>query len=90
MIPTFNIDTLKNFSQSAFTIHWVQIILGVVCFHVYSFGIRTTVFYAIYAMGITLLIGWLMGMLAGYFHGKTDTVIMRFYVMWYCHFLRKL
>ncbi|MCP2802775.1 ABC transporter permease subunit, partial [Salmonella enterica subsp. enterica serovar Typhimurium] len=27
--------------------------------------------------GITLLIGWLMGMLAGYFHGKTDTVIMR-------------
>lgn len=51
--------------------------LGRCVFSRLLFGIRTTVFYAIYAMGITLLIGWLMGMLAGYFHGKTDTVIMR-------------
>ncbi|MEQ4794521.1 ABC transporter permease subunit, partial [Klebsiella variicola subsp. variicola] len=37
----------------------------------------TTVFYALLAMSVTLIIGWLMGMLAGFFHGKTDTLIMR-------------
>ena len=51
--------------------------LGRCIFSRLLFGIRTTVFYALLAMSITLIIGWLMGMLAGFFYGKTDTVIMR-------------
>lgn len=51
--------------------------LGRCIFSRLLFGIRTTVFYALLAMSITLMIGWLMGMVAGFFHGKTDTLIMR-------------
>lgn len=51
--------------------------LGRCIFSRLLFGVRTTVFYALLAMSVTLIIGWLMGMLAGFFHGKTDTLIMR-------------
>ncbi|EEG86405.1 ABC transporter, permease protein [Proteus penneri ATCC 35198] len=51
--------------------------LGRCIFSRLLFGVRTTVFYALFAMSVTLIIGWLMGMLAGFFHGKTDTLIMR-------------
>ncbi|OAT51097.1 nickel/cobalt ABC transporter permease [Proteus hauseri] len=51
--------------------------LGRCIFSRLLFGIRTTVFYALLAMCVTLIMGWLMGMLAGYFQGKTDTFIMR-------------
>lgn len=51
--------------------------LGRCIFSRLLFGVRTTVFYALLAMSVTLIIGWVMGMLAGFFHGKTDTLIMR-------------
>lgn len=51
--------------------------LGRCIFSRLLFGVRTTVFYALLAMSVTLMIGWLMGMLAGFFHGKIDTLIMR-------------
>ncbi|MBS0848146.1 nickel/cobalt ABC transporter permease [Citrobacter sp. JGM124] len=41
------------------------------------FGIRTTVFYALLAMALTLLFGCLIGMIAGVFGGKTDEFLMR-------------
>lgn len=51
--------------------------LGRCIFSRLLFGIRTTVFYALLAMIITLIIGWLLGVIAGFFDGKTDAVIMR-------------
>ncbi|MGP7817082.1 nickel/cobalt ABC transporter permease [Niallia sp. 01092] len=42
------------------------------------FGIRTTIIYALIATCITVAIGTVMGMIAGFFRGKVDEVIMRF------------
>ncbi|MEC1722765.1 nickel/cobalt ABC transporter permease [Schinkia azotoformans] len=41
------------------------------------YGIRTTVVLSIAAMMTTILIGTLLGLLAGYFRGKVDEIIMR-------------
>ena len=41
------------------------------------FGIRTTVFVALFAMLVTLLVGVALGMAAGYFRGRADAVLMR-------------
>lgn len=41
------------------------------------FGIRTTVFYALLAMVITLSLGCIIGMIAGIFGGKIDEFLMR-------------
>lgn len=41
------------------------------------FGIRTTVFYALLAMFLTLSLGCLIGMIAGIFGGKIDEFFMR-------------
>ncbi len=41
------------------------------------FGIRVTVFYALWAMFITLLIGIVIGMIAGVFGKKVDEILMR-------------
>jgi len=42
------------------------------------YGIQTTVVLALVTMGATLLIGTLLGVIAGYFRGWIDEVIMRF------------
>ncbi|WP_409308443.1 nickel/cobalt ABC transporter permease [Pectobacterium sp. B1J-3] len=42
------------------------------------FGIRTTVFVSLAAMVATLTLGMLIGVLAGYFRGRVDSVLMRF------------
>lgn len=41
------------------------------------FGIRTTVFVALLAMAATLLIGTVLGMVAGYLRGRVDALLMR-------------
>jgi peptide/nickel transport system permease protein len=41
------------------------------------YGARTSLFIAFFATGIATLIGVTLGMLAGFFRGKTDTVISR-------------
>ncbi|QTF06766.1 ABC transporter permease subunit [Brenneria izadpanahii] len=41
------------------------------------FGIRTTVLVSLSAMAVTLAFGMLIGMLAGYFRGRVDAVLMR-------------
>ncbi|ATA26266.1 nickel ABC transporter permease subunit NikC [Brenneria goodwinii] len=41
------------------------------------FGIRTTVWVSLLAMAVTLTFGMLIGMLAGYFRGRVDAVLMR-------------
>lgn len=41
------------------------------------FGIRTTVFYALFAMTLTLSLGCIIGMIAGIFGGKIDEFLMR-------------
>lgn len=41
------------------------------------FGVRTTVFYALYAMVLTLSLGCIIGMIAGIFGGKIDELLMR-------------
>lgn len=41
------------------------------------FGIRTTLYYSLITMVVTALVGGLIGMIAGYFRGKTDALIMR-------------
>lgn len=41
------------------------------------FGVRSTVFYAMLAMVITLFIGLIIGLVAGLFGGKTDHFLMR-------------
>lgn len=42
------------------------------------FGIRTTVFFALVTMCITITIGTLLGIISGFFRGKVDEIIMRF------------
>lgn len=42
------------------------------------FGIRTTFFYALLAMAVTIFSGVVFGMLAGYSNGKVREVILRF------------
>lgn len=51
--------------------------LGRCIFSRLIFGIRTTVFYAISAMALTLTIGIVIGMAAGIFQGKIDACLMR-------------
>lgn len=41
------------------------------------YGIRTTLGFAVLTMFLTVSIGTLLGMLAGYLRGRTDTVLMR-------------
>ncbi|WP_141432131.1 nickel/cobalt ABC transporter permease [Bacillus sp. 03113] len=41
------------------------------------FGIRTTIFYAMITTFITIAIGTLLGVMAGFFRGKVDEFIMR-------------
>lgn len=41
------------------------------------FGIRTTVFYSLFAMVLTLSLGCIIGMIAGIFGGKIDEFLMR-------------
>lgn len=41
------------------------------------YGIRTTVLVSLSAMAVTLAFGMLIGMLAGYFRGRIDAVLMR-------------
>ncbi|WP_058910923.1 nickel/cobalt ABC transporter permease [Entomohabitans teleogrylli] len=41
------------------------------------FGIRTTLFSALFAMTLTLAIGTLLGAIAGYFRGRVDGALMR-------------
>lgn len=51
--------------------------LGRCIFSRLLFGIRTTVFYGVLAMGLTVLIGGLIGIIAGYFRGTIDEILMR-------------
>ncbi|MCG8709735.1 ABC transporter permease subunit [Brenneria sp. 4F2] len=51
--------------------------LGRCLFSRLLYGIRTTVFVSLLAMAVTLAFGMLIGMLAGYFRGRVDAVLMR-------------
>ncbi|KRG15711.1 peptide ABC transporter permease [Virgibacillus soli] len=51
--------------------------LGRCIFSRLLYGIRTTVFLSLLTMVITILIGTVLGMLAGVFRGKMDEIIMR-------------
>lgn len=51
--------------------------LGRCIFSRLIYGIRTTLFYSILAMVLTMLLGGILGLIAGYFRGKVDSVIMR-------------
>ncbi|PHI30657.1 nickel/cobalt ABC transporter permease [Budvicia aquatica] len=51
--------------------------LGRCIFSRLLFGIRTTVFYGMLAMSITVLIGGVIGVIAGYFRGTIDDILMR-------------
>lgn len=42
------------------------------------FGARSSVIIAFLALGVSAVIGTLLGLISGYFGGRTDTVIMRF------------
>lgn len=52
--------------------------LGRCLFSRILFGIRTTFFYALLAMGVTIFSGVAFGILAGYSNGKVREVILRF------------
>lgn len=52
--------------------------LGRCVFSRLVYGIRTTIFYAFFAMLLTIFIGTVLGLIAGYFRGKVDSLIMRF------------
>ncbi|MDP4098189.1 ABC transporter permease [Paenibacillus sp. P96] len=41
------------------------------------YGIRPSLLWVLLALGISVLVGALVGFIAGYFKGKTDTVLMR-------------
>jgi len=41
------------------------------------YGIRTTIFLALLTMFVTILIGTILGIIAGFFRGKVDEIIMR-------------
>ena len=42
------------------------------------FGIRTTLFYSLFTMAVTVLCGAAVGIFSGYMRGKIDAVLMRF------------
>lgn len=52
--------------------------LGRCVFSRLIYGIRTTIFYAFFAMLLTIFLGAVLGLIAGYFRGKVDSIIMRF------------
>lgn len=51
--------------------------LGRCLFSRILYGIRNTVFLSLAAMGITILIGTLLGVISGFFRGWVDEIIMR-------------
>ncbi|NPE63159.1 ABC transporter permease subunit [Dickeya dadantii] len=51
--------------------------LGRCVFSRLVFGVRTTVFYSIAAMMLTVLAGAIVGLIAGYFKGRIDGFLMR-------------
>ena len=51
--------------------------LGRCVFSRLIYGIRTTLFYSFLAMSLTILLGGVLGLIAGYFRGKVDSIIMR-------------
>ncbi|RKS87432.1 nickel transport system permease protein [Orbus hercynius] len=51
--------------------------LGRCVFSRLIYGIRTTIFYALLAMLLTITFGAVMGMIAGFYRGKVDSIIMR-------------
>lgn len=51
--------------------------LGRCVFSRLMYGVRTTLFYSLLAMMLTILLGGMLGLIAGYFRGKVDNIIMR-------------
>ncbi|MCI4183915.1 ABC transporter permease subunit, partial [Dickeya dianthicola] len=51
--------------------------LGRCVFSRLVFGVRTTVFYSVAAMMLTVLAGAIVGLIAGYFKGRVDGLLMR-------------
>ncbi len=73
-----SVTNIREKYQAISQIHWLGTDnLGRDIFSRLIFGIRTTVFYAVTAMLITLLIGATVGMLAGILGQKMDNILMR-------------
>ncbi|WGE90004.1 ABC transporter permease subunit [Actinobacillus arthritidis] len=72
------VTNIREKYQAISQLHWLGTDnLGRDIFSRLIFGIRTTVFYAVIAMVVTLLIGAVVGMSAGLLGQKVDNVLMR-------------